>query len=299
MILLIHAGTYLMDNKFASITILYNQESNLDRVLPAYDAQTKQPDTYVFVLDRCSDNSISKVIEFSLSHNCLILEISNGEGFNAGSSRSSGLELVRNNHSVFLFLDGDCIPTSELFMINYTNLTCSSPAISINKRVFESKNSTDNDTGDHRTLIPWVKTKVFKSGLNNKVVDTYVSRWRSLVVSCCFGINTPALAKVQEINLELFSSTRMFPEVFDGLWGGEDDYIGWIAMLFCIDVVAIDPINHVRHIWHESRQNTLYKDTSDKTYDKLVSYAKSVNAPGVYQADIDLQRIAYETVRRS
>ena len=54
----------IRSSMITTITIIHNQESNLDRILQAYADQSQQPEIYVFVLDRCTDKSKEKVEKF-------------------------------------------------------------------------------------------------------------------------------------------------------------------------------------------------------------------------------------------
>lgn len=282
--------------KFSIITLIHNQENNLPRILISYSEQSFQPFEYVFVLDRCTDNSKEIILEFLESHSGVCIENTVGYGFMAGYCRNLGL-LSIDNPELILFLDGDCVLASnQLFENAYFELSNNNSSIVLFSRLFEKKESSEIESVDRRMMFPWVKNKVFVNGINHKVIDTYVSRWKALVISCCFGMNITAINFVRNINNNLYGDDGLFPHIFDGNWGGEDEYIGWIAMLFNFNVIAINPSIHVIHIWHETRCSTTYETTANLAYDSLVEYALSVDAPGIENILVDLNMVAFDVI---
>lgn len=284
--------------KYHIVTLIHNQEKNLNRIFSSYLKQTKQPDCYVFVLDRCTDNSHRLILEFSKNTNCKIVINNEGNGFRAGYCRDLGFYNI-DNPEIILFIDGDCVPDSnKVFEECYKELNNQDKNVVLVSRVFEKENSLEIESFDRRCSIPWVKNKIFVEGVNNEVVDTYVSRWRALVISCCFGLNIEAINYIKKINLQIFNSDRIFPEIFDGNWGGEDEYIGAVAMLFNLRVCGVNPKHYVRHIWHPSNVNTSYEKKFDEVYNKLLQYAEKNNAPGLKNAYIDLNKIIFNIIKR-
>lgn len=227
----------------------------------------------------------------------MVIENNFGTGFMAGYCRNLGI-LHINNPELILFLDGDCeLSTNDIFNISYNELSVKEDStIILISRFFERKDSHEIEELDRRLIVPWVKGKVFVDGINNQVVDTYVSRWKSLVISCAFGVNMKFVNFVTNINIALNYDGILFPSIFDGNWGGEDEYLGWIAMLFNIRVVAIDPKTHVTHIWHESSYSSKYEKTADVVYETLVEYALDNDAPGSHNILVDLQKIVFESI---
>ena len=262
------------------ITIIHNQSTNLIRILDAYDNQSIQPIKYIFVLDRCSDNSIEFISNFSKNHNSIIVEINEGNGFQAGRCRDIGLSHIDNDYPV-LFLDGDCVPTPKLFEEFQKLLSRNKEIIVVGRRIHEKEFGQDFDD-DARVHVPWFHDKIFISGQNNLVKEMIICKGSGLTWSCCLGFNNSAIMKIKNIINDLHNVYRLFSPAFDGCYGGEDDFIGHIAMLFGIDVIGLDPIHNVQHIWHKSREpQNNFTEIVAAEFKKLSEIAMKNNAPGI------------------
>lgn len=274
---------------FFTITLIHNQAKNLPQILQAYSDQNIKPSTFVFVLDRCTDESLEIINAFNTKYNCVVIESSVDSGFMAGYCRDLGLSALGTLQSddIVLFLDGDCVPTKNLFSSIVSETLSTEPIISIGARECQVSEESNNFTLDGREITPWLKGKVFVRGINNVVSDMCLAKIRMLLWSCCFAINGSAISKIKQINLDIDNSSRLFSESFDSIWGGEDDYVGLIAMLFDIKVIAIDPDNCVRHIWHQTRNSDAFMSSASSKYLQLVKYAEMNNAPGIINANID------------
>lgn len=267
------------------ITLVHNQASNLPIILEAYEIQTLQPYVYIFVLDRCTDESENIIKMFSNKHNTEIINNNNGLDFQAGYCRDLGLLRAKTN---VLFLDGDCIPTPELFYEVDKELNSNEPKIVISKRKNRNK---DNVTYivDSRESTPWYKNWIFGE-YNTLVEHLELSRIRMLTWSCSLGLNMNAISIIKEINSKIGYQDRLFPTIFDGMWGGEDDHIGHVAMFMCIKIIGLSINHYVTHIWHESKNNEKYMNNSLYVYNKLKGYCESINAPGLFYAAIDIDK---------
>ena len=201
--------------------------------------------------------------------------------------------LAETNTNV-LFLDGDCIPSDNLFEHFNNELDVDEPTIVISQRRNSHKDGI-NISDDSRLTTPWYVGWIFdKECLKIKHLE--LSRIRMLTWSCSLGINLKAISLIKSINEHLGYSNRLFPSIFDGHWGGEDDYIGHVAMFMNIQVIGLAKEDYVIHIWHESRVNNEYIDRSKVAYDKLLDYCKSIDAPGLPFADIDIHKHIAEYV---
>jgi hypothetical protein len=87
--------------------------------------------------------------------------------------------------------------------------------------------------------------------------------------------------KLIKINTRITGIPRVFSSAFDGMWGGEDDFVGLIAMLYNIPVVAIDPTHFIRHIYHVSKSSEDFMQNAHLQYAKLKKLATEDNAPGL------------------
>lgn len=268
---------------FSVITLIHNQAKNLPIVLRAYEEQSVQPSEYIFVLDRCSDESEEILLRFSKNNPAKIVKNENGSNFLAGYCRDLGLSVTEGD---VLFLDGDCVPGKDVF--NQASLTMSSeePLISIIKRI-NQKEDGDGYDPDARESTPWYKGWIFNEP-TTIVKHKELSRIRMLTWSCSFSLNRLAIDKIKEINKELGFGDRLFPAIFDGKWGGEDDHIGHVAMFADMKIIAISSEYYVTHIWHPTRTSAEYEGNSREVYTKLKEYAISHNLPGVDYSNIDM-----------
>ena len=279
---------------FSVITLIHNQAKNLPIVLRAYEEQSVQPSEYIFVLDRCSDESEEILLRFSKNNPAKIIKNENGSNFLAGYCRDLGLSVTEGD---VLFLDGDCAPGKDVF--NQASLTMSSeePVISIIKRI-NQKEDGDGYDPDARESTPWYKGWIFND-LTTVVEHKELSRLRMLTWSCSFFLNRLAINKIKEINKELGLGARLFPAIFDGKWGGEDDHIGHVAMFTDMRIVAISSKHYVTHIWHPPRTSSEYEGSSRETYNKLKEYAAFYNLPGLPYSKIDMSKHVSEYMQNN
>ena len=278
---------------FTTITLIHNQEKNLERVLNSYSLQTLQPDLYIFVLDRCIDNSKNILETFSERFPTKIVENVSGNGFLAGYCRDLGLSYVKN--SSVLFLDGDCVPTEKIFEENYKVLNTNEKIITISKRICEQENGDIAE--DPRILIPWFKDKIFKKCGNYLIEDMYLSRGAGLTWSCCLGLNFLAINLIKNIIKNITGEFRLFNPIFDNKYGCEDDYIGYVAMLFSIPIVSINPENFVKHIWHIPKTDFPNNvEIAKSEFNKLSEFAIKNNATGLKFLDINFSQYVREFI---
>jgi glycosyltransferase involved in cell wall biosynthesis len=210
---------------FSIVTLVHNQSKNLPEVLLAYSSQSLQPTSYIFVLDRCTDDSEEIIIEFSKTNNVIIIKNNNGLDFQAGYCRDLGLDSVDSD---VLFLDGDCVPSKNLFEEISNELLSNEPTIAIAKRINMISDGTGSSP-DTRESTPWFIGLIINE---NKTIikNKELARARMITWSCCLGLNKLAIAEIKKVNIDIFGENRLFPSLFDGRWGGEDDHIGHVSM---------------------------------------------------------------------
>jgi hypothetical protein len=275
---------------FFTITLIHNQALNLPEILLAYKSQSLVPDCFVFVLDRCTDKSQEHIQRFAVSNTCIVIENTYGDSFMAGYCRDLGLSsLELSPTDVVLFLDGDCIPSRNLFRSMYSSSCSDVESLAIGARENQICQGSSNFNIDGREGTPWLKGKVFQRGIDNTVNAMCLAKIRMLIWSCCFAANAAAISKIKNINTTLGGRARMFSESFDGKWGGEDDYVGLIAMLWGVPVVAVNPEDCVQHIWHPPRTDNSFMHKAKEKYKQLHTYAIECNAPGLANAATDPQ----------
>jgi predicted glycosyltransferase involved in capsule biosynthesis len=278
-------------NNFYTVTLIHNQESTLKMLLDSYKTQSFFPGKFIFVLDRCIDNSENVLERFAEEFPVKIIKNNFGNGFMSGYCRDLGIsEIHKENKNVnILFLDGDCVPSKDLFLEVSNILKTPKQTITINSRLNQSEKDSSVYLSDSRVMNPWLKDLIFVNDKNNIIKTMDLARLRMITWSCCLGMNSLTINELKNINKKLYNIERIFSPAFDGTWGGEDDFVGLSAMLFGIDVAAINPEHNVKHIWHESKSNEDFIKNSKKEYENLLELAHKKNAPGLHFSKTDVQ----------
>lgn len=235
------------------IVPLHNQEKTVTAVVNGLRSQTVFPKQIIFVLDRCSDTTEQKLrlalAESGLQTTIIIRSIDEA-GFRAGQVRNLG-EKEAGDYEGLIFLDGDCIPCPTLVEA-YADLLEDKdyPIAAFGLRYDE----TGPDSGEFQpdTRVYRSPTPVFKQGKNHVILDgsriySHMATW-----SCNLGLSRLACAKLRSLNDgEIFSN-----KLTQGVWGGEDTYLGIQLWENWATVVAVDPnICSVRHIWHPTNSS--------------------------------------------
>ena len=266
------------------VVLMHNQAANLAACLHAYEAQVS-PGLFVFVLDRCADDTRSILEDFRETSRApvMLVDSDSDSGFQAGANRDAGL---RAAESVLpgchvLFMDGDCIPSPDLFRNTEAvlDLNSSLPVAACGRRINTTESGSHIEDNRIRAFV--YSGKVFTPGVNRIVASRDVIRSRMITWSCCLGLNRAAINALRAINQKLDGANRVFNPAFDGTWGGEDDFIGVSLAAFGGALVALDPKNFVTHIWHPKRENSDYRTTAYAKTRELMDMAAAVHAPGV------------------
>jgi MoaA/NifB/PqqE/SkfB family radical SAM enzyme/SAM-dependent methyltransferase len=273
-------------NNLALVILIHDQARNLPRLIKAYKGLAEKPALFVFVLDRCQDNSRS-ILESS-DLNAVIVDVAPTGSFMAGSNRDVGLRVAEEKlpNCDVLFLDGDCEPTTELIASHVRNLqlNASYPTVTVGRRIDENEVG-DILHDDTRIIHARVNRRVFGNG-DRIVLPKSAANCRMLTWSCNLGLNRKMIELCRWTNNAIGNEKeRVFNDAFDGRWGGEDDFVGLTASYFGAVVIALDPKQHVRHIWHKSRQNDAYARTMRVKQGQLKDLAKQTGAYGIVQID--------------
>lgn len=277
-----------LHTKFCTVTLVHNQAANLPYILAAYTQQSRQPDLYCFVLDRCNDDSDDVLVEFSKNTPTILVRCTSGNGFSAGRCRDLGVDALPNCSNV-LFLDGDCVPSCGLFAAVADVLESSDIAIVSRK---SQQPDLTTYTEDSRAATPWLAGQVFNQGWNTSVQAKELARLRMLVWSCGLGLSSAAMLALKQVNKELTGNSRIFSSAFDGCWGGEDDFVGLVAMLLDMSVVGVDLTHNVSHIWHQPRTSDAFLIYARQEYEKLKSLCMQRATAGVKYLQVDPNRFA-------
>lgn len=203
----------------------------------------------------------------------VVLAQHNFTGFSAGANRDLGIAFVEKNfpgENNYVFLDGDCIPSPDLIEHHAQVLGSNHPVVTCGSR----KNATSQGIlEDKRLLSPLIKPRVFSPGTDRLVFDVRDIRAHNVVWSCNLGINAQAIKNIRKANATISSSNRVFCDLFDGQWGGEDTLLGLAAFHTSTPIVCLDPNRSwVMHQEHEIS----YQGTSNLK--KVFGYATSMQS---------------------
>ena len=249
-----------------SITSMCNQERNAKRIAEGYVACTRKPDLCVFVLDRTTDNT-QLVLELAFHGTgvkFVVLKAPwNDAIFAAGRPRDWAIDQVRDylmpSVNCFVFLDGDCIPSPELFAEHERVHGMAFPYPCLVNGARHDEDVNGKTLPDPRQANPCVMS----SGLDVVICtpeNLYVDQ--TACIPACWGcnvsLNIAAIETARSINrLLLGDIDRAFASCFDGNWGGEDPFLA--ATLFRVNclLVTVDPDRSwVDHIWHDGSHRT-------------------------------------------
>lgn len=272
--------------KIALVVLVHNQAANLRRLIPAYQALVRQPDLFVFVCDRCTDDSVDFLdVPWTTVPVCIVSTVATGPEFRAGRNRDIGAEAAEHELGPcnVVFLDGDCVPAPDL-LAGYAAVFDAAgdyPAVVVGRRVNESADGSTS-AEDNRRVLPGARDSVFTSGVHRLVVARDPVFARLATWSCNLGLNSAAIALQRQVNALIDQMSLIFNDGFYGRWGGEDDFVGLVAAYLGMAIVGLDPDScYVRHIHHLSRENSEYLHTMQRRSGQLKHLATRLRFPGV------------------
>ena len=268
------------------VVLIHNQGHNLARLLPAYQAQTQQPDLTVFVCDRCQDDSVTQLQAFAVDVPALVLEVDHqGSNFQAGRNRDLGLEAAEEALGAcdVVYLDGDCVPEPGLLAGFLAVFAAAGdyPTVVSGRRVNENAAGTGFDE-DNRLRMPQAYATVFASGMHRLMVAKEPAMSRLATWSCCLGLNHRAVTLQRQVNKRIDNHAVVFNDGFNGRWGGEDDFVGIVAVYMGMALVFLDPDTcYVHHIYHVSRSNNEYTSMIGRRMTDIKRLSARLRMPGV------------------
>lgn len=270
----------------ALVVLVHNQATNLRRLIPAYQALTQQPDLFVFVCDRCTDDSVDFLdVPWTTVPVCIVTTGAKGPEFHAGHNRDIGAEAAERELGPcnVVFLDGDCVPAPDL-LVGYAAVFEAAgdyPTMAVGRRVNETPDrATVNE--DNRRVLPGARDSIFTSGVHRLITARDPVFARLATWSCNLGLNTAAIALQRRVNALIDHTAVIFNDGFNGRWGGEDDFVGLVAAHLGMAIVGLDPdLCYVRHIYHPSRENSEYLLTMNRRSGQLKHLATRLRFPGV------------------
>jgi glycosyltransferase involved in cell wall biosynthesis len=237
----------------------HNQAEHIHSIIDGYDKQTVPPDAVVFVLDRCFDDSISKIRQmFPKNIKVLYTTTNDSVGFSAGKTRDIGIEFVERNYpdyEMILFTDGDCIPSTKLFE---THLDCLNQsvraAVSCGRRVMKSEDGSIQE--DERISASWINSYSFTNTNARLLISKRVTLDSIFTYSCNLAFNKKAIELCKHINYVISNSSRVFNPEFDGSWGGEDNFVSDCLFRTGNDILLTSLEGFVIHQYHTPAART-------------------------------------------
>ena len=184
--------------KLAVVILNHNQEASIEPMLAKL---IRLAGDRFWVLDRCADSSKQKLSALGE----LIIENTTGErGFLAGRMRDIAIEhiMAQGSYDTILFLDGDRIPLKPIRLSEIRRCM----------RLFDVALCTME--AENR---PYSKHSLLKGFLP------------AHFITCGFIVKTFCLSSIKQLPL---MNGRCFHEEFDGGYGYEDCFLGYLLNLF-------------------------------------------------------------------
>ena len=229
----------------------HNQSKNIEKIVRAYEKQTVLPDLLLFVLDRCTDDSLEIISSITSTLNLQWIVKTIGENFSAGMTRDFGVDFVNDlPYEMILFTDGDCVPSEKVIEKHLENMKQSSrPIVSCGMRKMEDVSG--NLLEDERLDKNWINEFSFNDRNGRIIISNQLSLNTIFTYSCNLAFNKPAIELCKDVNKKLTNDDRVFNSMFDGKWGGEDNLISHILYRTGNWVLMCDNKSWVEHIYHE------------------------------------------------
>lgn len=231
----------------------HNQAKNIKRIVEGYENQTILPDLLLFVLDRCEDNSLEIISEIRTFLNLKWIVKETGENFSAGLTRDFGVNYVLENYpeyEMILFTDGDCVPTEKVIEKHLENLRQSDRSV-VSCGMRKMEDVSGNLLEDERLDPSWINGFSFTDKNGRVLLGNRFTLLDIFTYSCNFAFNKNAIELCREVNEKLSNEKRVFNNLFDGKWGGEDNLISHILFRTGNWILMCDKESWVEHIYHE------------------------------------------------
>lgn len=218
--------------------------SFIPRIVEAYNKLRTVPELVLFVLDRCENNMLSDYLNTSRLNFIIVHTGFNDNVFAAGRPRDFGVQYLEKlgiTYKHIVFIDGDCLPSSDLFE-EHARIHRS---VSMFAKYPVLVNSMRIDIQEDGRQIPDARIKnncIFSKGKDIVTVfdkHLYVDeKMYPACVGCNISLNAEAIKLARFINSTVLGDGRIFAHVFDGQWGGEDPYLS--ATLFRAGALCVN-----------------------------------------------------------
>ena len=205
---------------------------------PTVVRKLKEQGAYVIaVRDRCS---------VELSEADLVYDKDTGDGFDAGQTRDIGIDLMMNKPVEYaIMVDEDCIPQPDLVKSHLLVLERGIPVISCGRRLESKLGWKDpRQTGEAFNLHLFDgKGTVVQ---NISLIKNCLATW-----TCNLGMNRDAISIIRRAMDSFNGTRRVFNKDFDGHWGGEDSFLGYMAWAYRVNMAFLPMgANAVKHMDH-------------------------------------------------
>jgi len=248
-----------IDN-LALLIPIYKQADNWELILKGISNNKVLPNTVYALLDRATEEEykIIKTMSDEVDINIKIINVPTpsvkyikreyvGDPFYVGYIRNYGIDLaISDGHTEFVFIDGDCVPQSSLFISHHNTLNNSIPILSIGRRREKQYKWKDQrEITSQFTHLDLFRKEGFLVN-NPELITSCVMVW-----SCNIGLNLRLIKLLKKFNLKYYGRSEVFSSEFLGAWGGEDGFLGvqsWFVKAFITTIG--DMKSGVQHIDH-------------------------------------------------
>lgn len=241
------------------LIVTSSQMPNVKQILHALSAQASQHGVLVCVFEG-NDQDYSTLLEISKDQDIDVIRAEHSfTGFSAGANRDIGIKHCHELYGQcdFIFIDGDCIASSNLIQEHVSMLSKPFPIVSCGFRYNRTKpvNNQYRIIPDRRLQNFYTKHRTFVAGMNALAYMPYEIVNHDVVWTCNLGINATALQIIRDNTLhQSKDKSRYFCDVFDGKWGGEDTFAGIAAFRAGCVITTLDPNKSwVEHIYHDTK----------------------------------------------
>lgn len=242
-----------------------DQQKYIPRMLERVSEFTTMPDGIWYYLDRPTGREYIEARRALEGHGEVELKVNRGTPeylgrpqmnpgvpqFLAGHVRNVAIaEACAQGYGAILFIDGDCLPESDIVDAYAEVLDTDSPVLATGKRK-ESKWNYD----DQRVVSKEHPVHIFGER-PNVVEDEMLFVESGVIWTCNVGINLAAINALYDLNEKLYGRREVFSSIFSGTWGGEDGFLGLECLYGGITVMTIrNGKTGIVHIDHERPPN--------------------------------------------
>lgn len=273
--------------KIALIIPLYKQSKHWARLLSGIQKQSVKPDCIYLIVDRPFDDlgplngngeplnpkwnplaeltklnsyvtftDIKTIVIDSVPHN-IQRKSRNSNVFLAGHARNIGIQHAINDKcDVFVFLDGDCIPQDDCIKSHVDMCSTVLPIISVGRR-----RESQFRWLDQREVIPNLTHLRLFEKHGSLISNPDLLKQCLIVWSCNIAMNLNAINIICKFNELYYNRHEVFNSIFNGVWGGEDGFLGITAWYCRIYIHTLGNFKSgIEHIDHQRPESIYNKD---------------------------------------